>query len=258
MIGSKFPCFWLLLFTLLIATPISRAHTSEQIRILVDDDYPPYSYLEGGEVKGLYIDFMRQVSKELAPTYHLRFLPLPWKRALMLIEQGKEFAILPPYRHPKMRPFISHYSEQIGLEEVVVMCHKSIRLADYFDTQQPPSRPLSLGVNAGYMVLNQKYQGAIAAGRIILESNKSTHHNVEKLLKRRIDCYINDKTSTLLIFKHALQPDEVHLAADYIVMETVSSQSAHIGFSRDYVKHVPEFEAFLSALNAAINRISNQ
>ncbi|KPV98499.1 Bacterial extracellular solute-binding protein, family 3 [Pseudoalteromonas sp. P1-9] len=233
------------------------AGDSQEVRILVDDDYPPYSYIENGKVKGIYIDFIRQVSRELAPNYHIRFLPLPWKRALMLMEQGKELAILPPYKHPETRPFISHYSEKIGLEEVVVLCHKNVRLVDYF-SQNKNSKPLSLGINAGYILLNDKYSKAVKLGTILLESNKSTEHNVEKLLKRRIDCYINDKTSTLLVLKDALAQNDMPNNADFIVMETISSQSAHIGFSKEYVQHFTDFESFLAELNNAIKQISNQ
>ena len=233
------------------------AKESQEIRILVDDDYPPYSYVENGKVKGVYIDFIRQVSRELAPNYHIRFLPLPWKRALMLVEQGKEFAILPPYRHTSTRPFISHYSERIGLEEVVVLCHKNVRLGDYF-SKSKVSKPLSLGINAGYILLNDAYQKAVTRGAILLESNKSTEHNVEKLLKRRIDCYINDKTSTLLVLKETMVQNDIPNNDDFIVMETISSQSAHIGFSKEYVKHFADFDMFLTSLNGAIKQISNQ
>lgn len=236
---------------LLSVNPIS-AQTPTNVRILVDDDYPPYTYVSNGELKGIYIDFLKHAANNLPAQYSISFVPLPWKRALVLIENGDEFAILPPYLHTQKRPFIAHYSEPIGVEEVVVFCHKNISLDQVTNTKQALINPLRLGINAGYLLLNDKYKKAVSQNRITLASNKSTAHNIEKLIKGRIDCYINDKTSTLVTLQQILGKYEAAFMERIKIMDVISSQSAHVGFSRDFKKDNFSNIDFINALNDAI------
>ncbi len=67
---------------------------------MVDDDYPPYSYLENRQLKGVYIELLQQAAALLAPEYQLKLQPEPWRRALANMEQGQVFAIMPPYQNP--------------------------------------------------------------------------------------------------------------------------------------------------------------
>lgn len=234
------------------------AVSAEKIRIITDDDYPPYSYLENGKLKGIYIDLMKRASEQLSPDYEIQLVPLPWKRALKLIEEGSEFAILPPYRHEEARPFISQYSVVIGIEQVVVLCHKNIKLNEYFSEKTQRPMPLRLGINSGYLLLNEKYTQAVKSARISLESNKSTLLNIEKLLRRRIDCYINDRSSIM----KALQMSEFTLSEgnqdSFIIKEVISSQSAHLGFSKEYLAQNPQSRHFIIKLNNAITTSLDQ
>ncbi|MFY8350687.1 substrate-binding periplasmic protein [Pseudoalteromonas sp. SSM20] len=244
------------LFCYFILSTKCFANSPVEVRILADDDYPPYSYVENGVLKGIYIDYLKRLSHHLQDDYTISVMPLPWKRALKLIESGEEFALIPPYIHHKSRPFIAHYSSSIGIEKVVVFCHKDVSLEHAFSLG-PKARPaLKLGINAGYLLLNDKYKSAVSKRRIILATNKSTASNVEKLIKRRIDCYINDETSTLITLSDVLSHYHTQFKRDFVVKEVISSQSAHIGYARDFQKHGFSNQAFIDAMNDAINTIS--
>ncbi len=232
------------------------ASDSQEVRILADDDYPPYSYVENGVLKGIYIDYLKKLSHHLQEKYTISIMPVPWKRALKLIESGEEFALIPPYIHFQSRPFIVQYSSPIGFEKVVVYCHNDVPLEQVF-IQGPSSRPaLRLGINSGYLLLNEKYKSAITKRRIILASNKSTVNNVEKLIKRRIDCYINDETSTLVTLNEVFGHYQTEFKRDFVVKEVISSQSAHIGYARDFQKQGFSNQAFIDAMNDTISTIT--
>ena len=94
----KIRIFLICLFVLPLTLQICWAQTIK-VKIVTDDDYPPYSYVEDGHLKGLYIDLISRASKLLLPEYEVSLEAMPWKRALMKLEQGEEFAILPPYKH---------------------------------------------------------------------------------------------------------------------------------------------------------------
>ena len=154
-----------------------------QVEILTDDDYPPYSYVANGQLKGIYINLIEQASRLLLPEYQVNITAMPWKRALRRIETGQDFAILPPYNHSEDRQYIHPYSIPLAVESVVTFCRKDVDLHQAFADKSKLKSPIRLGINAGYILLDQKYKSAIAAQRIQLQENKKTDANVIKLLK---------------------------------------------------------------------------
>lgn len=49
--------------------------------ILCDAGYPPYSYADGDEAKGLYTDILRKAFTRM-PEYNVQICPVPWARGL--------------------------------------------------------------------------------------------------------------------------------------------------------------------------------
>lgn len=88
--------------------------------ILCDAGYPPYSYAEGDEAKGLYTDILRAAFKRM-PGYRVDIRPMPWARGLAEVASGRAFALFPPYYRPSERPWMD-YSRPMLKEKVVVLC----------------------------------------------------------------------------------------------------------------------------------------
>ena len=42
------------------------------------------------------------------PDYNVTIKGVPWKRGLLQIEGGKNFALYPPYKRPKQRPYMEY------------------------------------------------------------------------------------------------------------------------------------------------------
>ena len=220
------------------------------ITILADDDYPPYSYVERGELKGFYIDLLNDAAKLLAPKYQIKLEGVPWKRALMSIEQGKAFAIVPPYLHIEARPYINPYSVPLADEVVVTYCHKHIALDDILKSSTIHETKLHLGMNAGYILLNEKYYQALNLGNIKIWENKSTEANLMKLLTNKIDCYVNDRLSiksALSQIKHEIKGIDINSVVE---KDEISRKTAHIGYSNSDI--YPYKADFINRMNQAI------
>ena len=101
-------CLKSLLAALIILTTLNvvAAPDPDVIKILVDDNYPPYTFVEDGSVKGTYVDIIRKAVRQIQGKYTVEIVGIPWKRGLKLIESGHELAIAPPYQHYKSRPYI--------------------------------------------------------------------------------------------------------------------------------------------------------
>ncbi|MDN3683072.1 transporter substrate-binding domain-containing protein [Vibrio tapetis subsp. quintayensis] len=181
------------LLLLIAMTALSfRVHAIQNVNIYGDDNYPPYSYSENGEPKGIYVDILREVFSDMLE-FEVTIRMVPWKRGLRYIEQGKGFALFPPYYTEKRDPWML-FSESILKEEVVVF-GKSEKLIsknnwpeDFYGTV--------IGLNRGYNPYSMgghAFGEAVKAGKILTEEATNGDANLNKLAKGRIDFYINDR-----------------------------------------------------------------
>ncbi len=204
-----------------------------RVTILVDDSYPPYSYVENGELKGVYIEIVRATAKLISAKYQIKLVAVPWRRGLVEIEEGREFAILPPYKHIEERSYMWPYSLPIMTESVVAYCNKGIRLQEYLRQANTKNiRPISIGINAGYLILNEELQQAVNMNHIVIQENKSTSANIMKLYLGRIDCYLNDRFSTQWEFSKLHKQRDINFNNIKEAL-LVMSQTAHIGYTNN-------------------------
>ena len=241
-----------------LVSSVVFSKTPIQIEILTDDDYPPYSFVDQGQLKGIYIDLVEQAITLLPDDYEVKIVPMPWKRALRNIENGEDFAVLPPYNHSGSRTYINPYSIPLAVESVVTYCHISVDLNAVFTASQAMAEPVRIGINAGYIVLDDKYQEAIDNKRVILQENKSTEANLMKLVKGRIDCYANDKISIEYGLKDHLQDQNKISFDDFILQDFISSQTAHIGYSQVNDAKFPFKQDFIDKMDLAIMQVLKQ
>lgn len=240
------------LFVLFLHCTVVRAETTV-INILVDDNYPPYSYVHNAQLKGVYVDLVREAAKTLLPEYIVILEPMPWKRALIKIKQGEVFGILPPYKHFEERPYIGAYSSPLYTEKVVVICKKGTNISQAFESSANPEIPIALGLNSGYLVLDQKYKAAVERQSIKLYPNKSTEANLLKLVLGRIHCYVNDELTIIQGLKEIFQ-DTPEKLKDYVNMDILSKQTAHIGYAKSHLE-ITKKKAFIPKMNQALEAI---
>ncbi|SON53024.1 substrate-binding periplasmic protein [Vibrio tapetis] len=165
---------------------------SQNVVIYGDDNYPPYSYIENGEPKGIYVDILRLVFSEM-DDYTVTIRMVPWKRGLRYIEQGKGFALFPPYYTEKRDPWML-FSESILREEVVVFGkpNKLIGKRNWPEDFHGTVIGLNRGYNP-YSMGGHEFGEAVKSGHIVVEEATNGIINLNKLEKGRIDFYINDR-----------------------------------------------------------------
>lgn len=78
--------------------------------------------------------------------------------------------------------------------------------------------------------MSRDFIQAKKAGNIVISENKSTHSNILKLYSKRIDCYVNDRASTLWELSRASVKSSVNFDDIYEAL-LIMSQTAHIGYS---------------------------
>lgn len=221
--------YLLVLLSLLFG--VTATHASEEVILYGDDDYPPYSYVENGVFKGIYVEFLQQVVARLAPAYKVTLRPIPWKRGLHELEFGKTLALFPPYKLSS-RSYIQPYSAALNHESVAIFCRQEVM---QHARQHFPDdfSGLKIGINLGF-TLSEKLQVAHRLGHITLVENKGNEKNLLALQAQSIDCYANDRSSVSFTQKQLNNSGRVRFSIPLREAALLEGQDAYIGYSSRY------------------------
>ncbi len=238
---------------LLIAAS-ARAEAPTPVVIYGDDDYPPYSYVENGQLKGIYTQIVREAVQAM-PQYAVQLRPVPWKRGLLMLQTGEAFALYPPYSWRSERPYV-RYSVPLLMEQLVVLCNREV-LAKRTLRQWPADYGgLHIGVNAGFLLGDAKQTAALQAASIVFDTAKGTRTNLLKLMRGRIDCYVSDRLSAQWELQR-IRRESPSGAPMQAIEETaqLATQQGHLGFTARRPATYPYRDDFIEQFNAAIVRM---
>jgi len=234
------------------------ANEYHKVLILADDAYPPYSYSENEEAKGIYVDMVSAAAEKMLDQYMVEVLVVPWKRALHAIEQGQALAVLPPYIHYDKRPYIRPYSVPLYQEHVVAICHRGITEKHLNSAADDKTQGvINVGINSGYLILNRTMQKAVQMGSIKIWENRDTRSNLMKLLANKVHCYLNDRLSMQweLAQMHRLglaNPIDMSLVSE---VSTIMSRTAHIGYTNNPHHGFKYKQDFIKRMDKALREL---
>lgn len=227
---------WLLLLLLPVVAQ------AEPLVIYGDDDFPPYSYSNQGQLTGIYPTLVKAILARM-PEFDTRLAPMPYKRGLHQLQQGQIFALLPPYLRPQERPWMS-YSAPLLNERTLAFCRADLQP----QPQQWPQdfRSLRLIQNLGFKTVRSTTH--ILPSELQVSEAAGNREAVITTLSGQADCYINDERAIvwtleqlhlqgLLVDPQQLQP-----------MAVVADEAAHLGFNADG-RNFPDQAAFIARFN---------
>ncbi|MFV0347030.1 MAG: substrate-binding periplasmic protein [Halodesulfovibrio sp.] len=219
-----------------IACFTAAVHAKTAVTIYGDDNYPPYSYMENGQQRGIYYELL-QVAVARMPDYAVTIKLVPWKRGLMLLESGQGFALFPPYQLQATRPYIEPYSVPFNEESVIVVCRNGIPQNKPDAVWPEDYRGLIFGTNMGFHMGLDSFWQEVKAGRITVDYSPGTTCNVKKLVEGRIDCYLNDRLAILFEYSREITPgpptQEDRQKLPFSFGPVVAKFSAHLGYNAD-------------------------
>lgn len=244
----------LLVGLLACALPVmSWASPPIEVTILSDAGYPPYSYAEAGEAKGLYQDILRAAFARM-PEYRVHIRPVPWARGLAELAKGRALAIYPPYFRPGERPWMD-YSRPILREKLVVFVRAEVALA--LPDQRFPQAygGLRIGQNSGFInILDRDFQLMLARGELQQVYVKDNRTSLAMLYRGRLDAYINDRRAVLWELER-MQRDGVFASKglDWLVEGPwLSGEEGHLGYTRVNPSAFPYKDDFKQRLDAIL------
>jgi polar amino acid transport system substrate-binding protein len=140
-------------------------------------------------------------------------------------------------------------------ENIVAFCQKEIHLQARITPKTIQSGPpIVIGINAGYLILNQKLEQAKKIKSIIISENKSTSANIMKLYHKRLDCYLNDKLSTLWELSIIQKDKKVNFNNIREVL-LVMTETAHIGYTNNSEHAFAFKDDFILRMDQALSSV---
>ncbi len=237
---------------------MSWASPPIEVTILCDAGYPPYSYAEGDQAKGLYHDILRTAFARM-PEYRVHIRPLPWARGLAELAKGRAFALYPPYFRPGERPWMD-YSRPILREKLVVFVRAEVARTLPDERFPQAYGGLRIGQNRGFInIVDQDYQLMLARGELRQIYSKDNRTNLAMLYRGRLDAYINDRRAVLWELDR-MQRDGVFggKGLDWVVEGPwLSGEQGHLGYTRVNSSAYPykgDFKQRLDAILAELER----
>lgn len=177
----------------------TRADDSKNVRLATDPWAPFYSpeLKDGGYITAL----VREAFKRSGYTLEVDFVP--WKRAVVNSKDGRYDGLLGAF-HTKEREAYYIYSEPVGSSSLVFFTRSDRQIR--FDTLKD-LKNYQIGTIRGYTYFPEFDD----AGYLNKQPVKDVIMNIKKLLKGRIDMFIDSRSVTLHVMEKSFPDQRVNV-----------------------------------------------
>ncbi|WP_248746664.1 transporter substrate-binding domain-containing protein [Pseudomonas sp. MWU12-2037] len=187
------------LLTAVLFACLSFAAQGEKLRI-VTDPWAPYVYEENGQAKGLDYETTAFVLQRLGVEVEWQFLP--WKRCLMLLDQGQADGALDIFHNHERDNSLLYPGEPLSEVEFVMFYAKA---RPHPFTTLGELKGLTIGTSPGYLY-GSVFKDTTGLKR---EDGPTPEANFGKLVRGRIDLLITDRRVGQRLLKQLQWQDQV-------------------------------------------------
>ncbi|RCL28950.1 amino acid ABC transporter substrate-binding protein [Pseudomonas sp. AFG_SD02_1510_Pfu_092] len=226
------------LFWILSLACLSPLALGERLR-LVTDDWAPYVYQRDGQPAGIDYEVTSRVFERLGFEVEVQFLP--WKRCLVMIEQGLADGILDIFQDESRRPYLVYAAEPMSDVEFVLFQARARR---HPVRQLNDLTGLTVGTSPGYA-----YGASFNEARHFRRESAPTHEaNFGKLVLGRVDLAITDRRVGHYLLRHL----GLHQQIEELPL-VISRQPQYLGLVRK-----PGREALAQAFTEELRRFKQE
>lgn len=201
------------------------------------NEWPPYTLLEDGQVRGIDADLLQLALSNLGVSYEITLEP--WRRCLRKMADGKLDILLDAFYSDERAKTMIFPSEPMA-ESAMVLFHARTRPHNIRSVDD--LKGLRVGTEPGYAYSHE----AFATGtHFVREDAPTLDANIGKLMLGRIDLVITDRAVGLFTAKNLGVQDEIAYSP-----QPLYSDHVYAAFSRrsEAAALVPSFERELRRL----------
>lgn len=160
------------------------------LNVAIDESLYPYTYVDpNGKAMGTDVELLQAAAKQIG--LEIRFLPLPWKRVLQVLETGEVHLAMPLFLTPERERYAQFVTPvHFSATALFVMRDRQDAIKGISDLNGK-----TIGYNRGYALPDQLAQ-AISQRKVVAEEVNSTQQNVQKLILGRLDAFVGNYVNT--------------------------------------------------------------
>lgn len=220
---------------------LTSAYAKGRPFTIVGSSYPPYSYLENGENKGVNVDIIKAAFAKLKiePVFKFR----PWARAMAEVKRGESDAIYSLFKTKEREAFLDYPKIPLNYEKTILVVNgDSTKTAKVIEDIK--GWRIGVAVKNTYGKTFDEYKGIER-----IESNDSDRLVLQLNAKNRMDAIIINELVFDTLVNNYVASGKIK-TPDFRKLEYVPNKAPlYIGFSKNSgIKHKLVAEKFSDAM----------
>jgi polar amino acid transport system substrate-binding protein len=189
---------------------------------LVTLEYPPYEYTEGGQVKGLAVEVIREAFKQMG--HELTIEVYPWARSIDMFKAGQADGIFTFFRTPEREEFTYFSKEAVITQPITLWVPKDSKVVYGGDLAKMAIYRFGVVSKTSY---GEVFDTTVKKGMIKTDEANTIDNCIDKLLNARFDIWISNHYGGVYSLKKAKKFDQVKELSP-----AVQETPAYVGFSK--------------------------
>lgn len=227
-----------------LTCPLAMAQGGVAPLVVVGDvAFPPYSYLEAGQPRGIDVELMQELSRRTGVPLQLSLQP--FKRVIESLRSGSVDAAM-AVLHSAEREAFALYAGVLHTSTYVLFVPRG---AEFAFSGVESLRGKRIGKVRGFFI-SEAFEAEVAAGRIVLEEAASSDQTLRMLLAGRVDAFSGQSVVTRYYAREAGVLDKITALPQVLTPDRPS----HLVLSRasawpDKVRWAERFRQVLDAMH---------
>lgn len=165
---------------------------------LLTSPFEPYIWCddEKNATKGIDVDILSELFRQIGQPYSIR-CGVPWTRALKMVENGDADGVFPGFETPERKAFAYYLDDPLHMSQYVIFTKRGQEFP--FETIDDLAGK-KIGIDRVFNV-SPAFDTAAQTGKFKVEEVSTPEQNLKKLLKGRIDAYVNNRHVVLYTAK---------------------------------------------------------
>jgi len=217
----------------LVLLGTASAMAQPQPLLLVTANYPPFSYEEGGQQKGIAVELIREAFRRMQQPVTIEFVP--FARALEMVKTGDADGVFPFAFSEERKVFASFSSEKLIIDPGSLFVRADSPIV--FDGDYAKLAPYTIGMQRGTSH-GPAFMQALTTYGIKTDLAENQERNVAKLVAGRFDIAIGPRQVVLHAARLAGKSNDIKL-----LYSGVTEGYAYLGMTRQR-PHAATLQAF--------------
>ena len=167
-------------------------------------EYPPYEYTEGGQVKGIVVDIIRETFKQMG--HEVKIEVYSWGRSIEMFKRGEADGIFTFFKNPEREEFSFFSNEVVVAQPITLWVMKNSKIEFTGDLSKLNNYKFGVVKKTSY---GEKFDNAVKSGLLKTDEADSSENWINKLAMKRFDIWVSNRYVALYELKRTGKSNDV-------------------------------------------------